>query len=147
MLQRRQLLLGLGQAGLAAFAGLGAGAAHATARPQDFDTATPRQPLLAPLKGVDDITGDRDAVATLRGRWPAELRGRFYRNGPALFERGGQRYHHWFDGDGMVQQFSIGDGAVRHRGRLVRTRRPRCVTWPSPMRNCCTMPSPSNQWW
>lgn len=121
MLQRRQLLLGLGQAGLAAFTGLGANAANAAARPQDFDNATPRQPLLAPLRGVDDITGNRDAVAMLRGRWPAGLQGRFYRNGPALFERGGQRYHHWFDGDGMVQQFSIGDGAVRHRGRLVRT--------------------------
>lgn len=121
MLQRRQLLLGLGTAGLASVSGLGAGTAQAAARPQDFDSATPRQPLLAPLKGVDDITGDRDAVALLRGRWPAALNGRFYRNGPALFERGGQRYHHWFDGDGMVQQFSIGDGTVRHRGRLVRT--------------------------
>lgn len=38
-----------------------------------------------------------------------------------MFERGQQRYHHWFDGDGMVQQFSIGDGQVSHRGRLVQT--------------------------
>ena len=65
---------------------------------------------------------DRDCEALLlRGRWPAELRGRFYRNGPALFERGAERYHHWFDGDGMVQQFSIGEGRISHRGRLVRT--------------------------
>ena len=40
------------------------------------------------------------------------------------FDEGGERYHHWFDGDGMVQQFSITDGAagtrIAHRGRLVR---------------------------
>lgn len=123
-MQRRQLLQGLGcasTAALAATAGLGTPAAHAAARPQDFDAAAAGQPLLSPFKGVSDATGDRDSSAVLHGRWPAELRGRFYRNGPALFERAGQRYHHWFDGDGMVQQFTLGDGTVRHRGRLVRT--------------------------
>ena len=127
-MQRRHLLQGLasaGVAGLAAATGLGPATAHAapagTARPQDFDAAAAQEPLLTPLKGVSDATGDRDGTALLRGRWPAELRGRFYRNGPAIFERAGQRYHHWFDGDGMVQQFTLADGAVRHRGRLVRT--------------------------
>jgi all-trans-8'-apo-beta-carotenal 15,15'-oxygenase len=91
------------------------------ARADDFSAAYARQPLLRPLKGVDDLSGDRDASAQIRGRWPKALAGRFYRNGPALFERGGERYHHWFDGDGMVQQFTIGDGRVTHRGRLVRT--------------------------
>ncbi len=89
-----------------------------------FDTNVKSQPLLAPFKGVTDATGDRDSgpgQVLLRGRWPADLRGRFYRNGPALMERGAERYHHWFDGDGMVQQFSIADGQVSHRGRLVRT--------------------------
>jgi len=91
------------------------------ARADDFKAAFEAQPLLRPFKGVSDSTGDLQGQALLRGRWPAELRGRFYRNGPALYERGGERYHHWFDGDGMVQQFTIGDGAVTHRGRLVRT--------------------------
>lgn len=125
-MQRRQLLQALASAGITSLGAIAAPNAHAatngtTARPQDFDAAAARQPLLTPLKGVTDITGNLDGTALLRGRWPAELRGRFYRNGPALFERGGQRYHHWFDGDGMVQQFRIGDGAVQHRGRLVRT--------------------------
>ena len=53
----------------------------------------------------------RCEALTVTGRWPAELRGRFYRNGPALNERDGQRYHHWFAGDGMVQQFSFSGGA------------------------------------
>jgi carotenoid cleavage dioxygenase len=120
-MQRRQLLQSL--PGLVA--GLGASlAAPAIAKPAraaDFAAAVATQPLLAPFKGVTDASGDIDGQALLRGRWPAELRGRFYRNGPALYERGAERYHHWFDGDGMVQQFTIGDGRVGHRGRLVRT--------------------------
>lgn len=89
-----------------------------------FDVASAGKPWLAPLKGLDH--GDlRCSALAVTGRWPAELRGRFYRNGPAVFERDGQRYHHWFDGDGMVQQFTFGGGAgpggVSHLGRLVRT--------------------------
>ncbi len=53
--------------------------------------------------------------------WPTALAGRFYRNGPVLYERNGERYHHWFDGDGMVQQFTLAAGRITHRGRLVRT--------------------------
>jgi all-trans-8'-apo-beta-carotenal 15,15'-oxygenase len=86
-----------------------------------FAQAVTQQPRMTPFKGVSDATGDVDGAALLRGRWPADLRGRFYRNGPALFERAGERYHHWFDGDGMVQQFTLGDGRVTHKGRLVRT--------------------------
>ncbi len=118
-MQRRELLLcALG--GLAAAA---APAAHAKpAAAADFSAAVASQPLLAPFKGVSDAGGDLYSEALLlRGRWPESLRGRFYRNGPALMERGSERYHHWFDGDGMVQQFSIGSGRVAHRGRLVRT--------------------------
>lgn len=95
--------------------------AQAAARPADFAAAAAKDPLLTPLRGVTDSTGDRDAEAQLLGRWPTELRGRFYRNGPALYERADQRYHHWFDGDGMVQQYRMGGGRVVHRGRLVRT--------------------------
>lgn len=92
---------------------------------QAFDAAIAGHPWMKPFKGVSDATQDlRCAALALTGRWPADLRGRFYRNGPALYERDGQRYHHWFAGDGMVQQFSIAGGAkpqVRHIGRLVRT--------------------------
>ncbi|MEO8922939.1 MAG: carotenoid oxygenase family protein [Caldimonas sp.] len=90
-----------------------------------FDAAVADMPWLAPFKGVDDAdparTDLRCESLAVTGRWPAELRGRFYRNGPALFERNGQRYHHWFDGDGMVQQFTFSGRGVSHVGRLVRT--------------------------
>jgi carotenoid cleavage dioxygenase len=122
-MNRRRLLHAL--AGL----GLGSGlAAPAVARPAsaaDFAAAVATQPLLAPFKGVSDAADADGTLACeslrLRGRWPSELRGRFYRNGPALYERHGERYHHWFDGDGMVQQFTLTGGGVAHRGRLVRT--------------------------
>ena len=118
-MQRRHLLT----ATAASLAGsLAAPALAKPAQASVFAANVARQPLLAPFKGVSDVTGDRDSgPLLLRGRWPAELRGRFYRNGPALLERGAERYHHWFDGDGMVQQFSLTGGQVTHRGRLVRT--------------------------
>lgn len=88
-----------------------------------FDDAIAGQPWLKPFKGITDADLRCDALA-LSGKWPADFRGRFYRNGPALNERDGQRYRHWFAGDGMVQQFGFEGGtkpAVRHLGRLVRT--------------------------
>ncbi|MDP9043257.1 MAG: carotenoid oxygenase family protein [Pseudomonadota bacterium] len=120
-MNRRHFLHGL--------AAVGAAASHPVfARSPEgeaFDDAVKATPWLTPFKGVSDATQDLHCNAlALSGRWPDGLRGRFYRNGPALFERDGQRYHHWFAGDGMVQQFSFSGGArpaVRHLGRLVRT--------------------------
>ena len=57
----------------------------------------------------------------LTGRWPAALAGALYRNGPARHGLGGLRYAHWFDGDGAVQQYSIGPRGVMHRARFVQT--------------------------
>ena len=123
MLNRRRLIQALAALG---GAGLAAPASARPAAAADFAAAVSRQPLLTPFRGVTDTTGERftERLAT-RGRWPEELVGRFYRNGPALYERNGERYHHWFDGDGMVQQFTLAgghrSGHVTHRGRLVRT--------------------------
>ena len=122
---RRQALFasaaGAAGAAAAATAGLAEPAFAKPAQAADFAANVAHQPLLTPFKGVTDASGDCQADARVRGLWPAALRGRFYRNGPALFERQGERYHHWFDGDGMVQQFTLEDGRISHRGRLVRT--------------------------
>ncbi|HTD05181.1 carotenoid oxygenase family protein [Undibacterium sp.] len=64
-----------------------------------------------------DLAGD----AEIAGRFPAAVQGLLYRNGPAVHQLGSQRYHHWFDGDGMIQRFAIGDNQVRHLGKIVRT--------------------------
>ncbi len=142
---RRRALLGLGGLGglgwLGWLGGLGtsAFAPHAawalaqapTDAPADatdaarFDAAVAQNPWLTPFKGIDDRDPARRDLACDRlvvtGRWPKDLRGRFLRNGPAIFERAGQRYHHWFDGDGMIQQFTLDGDRVSHLGRLVRT--------------------------
>lgn len=57
----------------------------------------------------------------IEGTWPAEVSGTLWRNGPSIHDRHGLRYRHWFDGDGMVQEFRISDGAVSHRARLIAT--------------------------
>ncbi len=77
-------------------------------------------PRLTPLRGFhgQDVSCD---AAWIEGKLPAALRGVFYRNGPGLFERGGQRYQHWFDGDGLVHAWRFTDQGVSHRARFVRT--------------------------
>jgi carotenoid cleavage dioxygenase len=126
---RRTALRTLAAAGAFAAGASAARLAWAGSAPADegvrFDAAVARWPRLAPFKGIDDGDPARSDLScdalTIEGRWPAELRGRFYRNGPAIFERAGQRYHHWFDGDGMVQRFAFTDRGVSHLGRLVET--------------------------
>ena len=57
----------------------------------------------------------------VEGEIPRDLEGVFYRNGPEpLYPTRGDEYH-WFDGDGMVYAFAIGDGRVAMRNRWVRT--------------------------
>ena len=68
---------------------------------------------------VDRVSGE----ASISGTIPKDLRGTFLRNGPARHERGGQRYGHRWDGDGMVQRFTISDGRVSHIGQYVHTKK------------------------
>jgi all-trans-8'-apo-beta-carotenal 15,15'-oxygenase len=77
-------------------------------------------PRLTPLRGY---TGQDVACENvlIEGKIPAELRGVFFRNGPGLFERGNQRYQHWFDGDGLVNAWRFTDGGVSHQARFVQT--------------------------
>jgi all-trans-8'-apo-beta-carotenal 15,15'-oxygenase len=56
------------------------------------------------------------------GDLPAELRGTLYRIGPARHEAaGGERYRHWFDGDGMVHAVHLDGGRAHYRNRFVAT--------------------------
>ncbi len=84
-----------------------------------FERARARHPWLLAYRSA---TRERFAAdAEVQGNWPAELQGTFYRNGPARHEVGGYRYHHWFDGDGMLQAYQIGNGGVRHQAALIET--------------------------
>ena len=55
------------------------------------------------------------------GTVPANLRGTYYVNGPARFERAGMRYKHWLDGDGMVYSARFTDSSVEFTHRFIRT--------------------------
>ncbi len=61
-------------------------------------------------------------VREVRGTLPGWLRGTCYWNGPGRFRRGGVRYRHWLDGDGMVTALRFdGDGRVHFANRFVRS--------------------------
>ncbi|QOY93720.1 carotenoid oxygenase family protein [Massilia sp. UMI-21] len=120
-MDRRRFLAGLTRSGLGLGAlGLAGGARADAASWRRFHAALDRTPALAVYA---DTVGSQAGEAALSGRLPAELRGSFYRNGPGRFELGGERYHHWFDGDGFAQRWTIADGRVQHLGRFVETRR------------------------
>jgi len=61
------------------------------------------------------------APAAVRGRFPDAVAGTLFRIGPAGHDLGGERYHHWFDGDGMAHRFVIEGTQVHHQGRYVAT--------------------------
>ena len=60
-------------------------------------------------------------ISGVAGRVPEWLRGSYYVNGPARFERAGLRYKHWLDGDGMVCSLRFTDDGVRFTSRFVET--------------------------
>ena len=55
------------------------------------------------------------------GSLPRSLRGTLFKNGPARFRRGGERYAHWLDGDGYVTALVLDGGGATWSGRYVRT--------------------------
>lgn len=141
MKTRREFLAATAYGGLGVLGFLGAFSSRAVWAQGDpwkegFDAARATNPALLGWQsvGVDNIASDNLAV---EGRWPRGLAGTFYRNGPAGYEVGGRRYHHWFDGDGMVQAFRMSDGFVRHVGRFVTTAKRRAeqdaghMLWPT----------------
>jgi all-trans-8'-apo-beta-carotenal 15,15'-oxygenase len=85
-----------------------------------FAAARKSHNFLAGWESVAPPGTDRVSVKTT-GKWPSELRGTLYRNGPGLFDQGGQRYNHWFDGDGLVQSWIIGDAGIHHQSKFVQT--------------------------
>lgn len=106
-----------------AFSALGAASGSAMADAETlkrFHAALRRDPKLVVYA---DTVGESAGDAVIKGRIPADLNGVFYRNGPGRFELGGERYHHWFDGDGFAQRWQISGGKVSHRGRFVQTQK------------------------
>jgi len=70
-----------------------------------------------------DAVEDSYEITGIEGRMPDWVRGSYYVNGPARFERDGRRYKHWLDGDGMVCALHFTDTGVRFVSKFVRTRK------------------------
>jgi len=74
------------------------------------------------LIGFSNIASDFSVQKmTIEGKLPEDIKGTFYRNGPAKHERGDKRYLHLFEGDGMVHSFNFDNGQIHHQGRFVQT--------------------------
>ncbi|MCY3857776.1 MAG: carotenoid oxygenase family protein [Gammaproteobacteria bacterium] len=120
MLNRRDLLV-LGGAG--SLCGLMAPSRATTSDTtyESFHKNLPLKPWLRLYEGIRDADTGLTQCA-IEGDWPPDLVGALFRNGPGRMERAGRRYQHWFDGDGLIQKWSIEPGAkVTHHARLVHT--------------------------
>jgi carotenoid cleavage dioxygenase-like enzyme len=98
------------------------GAGDASALALDFAKAKRDDPRLI---AFDNAVALDVVQPRIEGKIPSGLEGSFFRNGPALFERLGVRYRHWFDGDGLLQRWTIGSAGVQYRSRFVGTRKHR----------------------
>lgn len=70
---------------------------------------------------AESLAVEQDYAAEVVGKIPADLRGSLYRNGPGLFERGGQRKRTILDGDGLIRHFRFHDKGVHYRTSFVKT--------------------------
>ena len=84
-----------------------------------FNKSLASNPKLIGFANIDH--NFKPQVLSLEGSIPRDLKGTFYRNGPGKTERGEFRYQHLFEGDGMLQSFSIADGKIIHQGKFIET--------------------------
>ena len=121
-IHRRDLVLRLMAAGGGPLlASLTHGTARAQASPTSWhvqfeESQAPWKPAFATAAADIPLT-----ASSVRGRFPDAVAGTLYRVGPAGHDLGGERYHHWFDGDGMAHRFVIDGTTVHHQGRYVAT--------------------------
>ena len=88
----RRRFVGTAGMGALTLAGLPVVKAAEFAWGKEFARALDANPMLLGWRGVRD---DRlKCTVRIEGRLPEELRGTFYRNGPAVHERFGVRYQH-----------------------------------------------------
>ena len=115
------LTLGLG-------AGLGAGLSSRLSRAEPSQWQTSFEAALAEnpwLLGYHSVAQSRyeERELHIEGNLPPDLKGQFFRNGPAQHEVGNMRFGHWFDGYGMVHAYRFTGEAITHRARMVETQR------------------------
>ena len=87
-----------------------------------FERALEKNPSLL---GYQTVASRKLATDTpvIEGKLPDSLTGTLFRNGPAQHNLKDERYHHWFDGDGMVNAYRFAGGTMSHLGRIVETKK------------------------
>ncbi|MBI2390418.1 MAG: carotenoid oxygenase family protein [Deltaproteobacteria bacterium] len=93
-------------------------------RPQPAPSPAPRaeQPTPSWRVGFEDLAREHGfEPLRVEGSLPHELEGTLYRNGPGRFGVGGERYRHWFDGDGAVTAVRVGHGRAFGATKMVQT--------------------------
>ncbi|ACB54273.1 carotenoid oxygenase [Crocosphaera subtropica ATCC 51142] len=60
-------------------------------------------------------------IKDIEGQIPPDLQGTLFRNGPGLFEVGGESIGHVFDADGMLRVFRFQEGKIYFQNRYIRT--------------------------
>lgn len=86
----------------------------------EFHRALRQKPWLLGFQSSTRVSHKAQPLQ-IEGTLPKGLRGTFYRNGAARHEIGDMRYHHWFDGDGMVHAYRFDENGVTHLSRFVDT--------------------------
>ncbi len=76
-------------------------------------------PFLERAFTIEVVEGIADLA--VEGALPAFVSGTAYWNGPGRFERFGQQYRHWLDGDGMVCALRLTGARPRVTNRFVRS--------------------------
>jgi beta,beta-carotene 9',10'-dioxygenase len=66
----------------------------------------------------EEITVDQLPVTGVIPDW---LTGSLLRNGPAKFEVGKEKFHHWFDGFAMLHRFSLHNGSVSYANKFLQS--------------------------
>ncbi len=84
------------------------------------ETPVDAAPLLERCFLFEAVEDSRE-ITGITGTIPGWLRGTYYVNGPARFERAGQRMKHWLDGDGMVCAMRFSEDGVRFTSRFIQT--------------------------
>ena len=62
-----------------------------------------------------------DENLEILGEVPDWIDGSYFKNGPALFEIGNERFSHWLDGQAMVHMFKFKDGKISYTNKFIQS--------------------------
>lgn len=89
---------------------------------EQFDKALLTHKRLRGWQGTD--TDIAEHSVSWQGTLPEQLIGKnLFRNGPGRQSLGGERYSHWFDGDGLINKYALNSDGMVHSAKFIRTKK------------------------